>query len=113
MKAVQFLALSLIFSAPVFADISCATQASASCATEDGLCLEFFEESGTDEEVWQGLCDSSEGTYASTPCDTAKVAAKCMVPTNPMMPVINFLTPDFTPEDAKVACKMLQGKVCE
>ncbi len=113
MKALQLLVLVAIFTTPAFADITCSTKPAASCLGEDGLCTEYFEESGSDEEMWEGMCDSSEGTYTNAPCDASKVALKCLVAANMYMPVINFLSADFSTEDATMACTMMQGKVCE
>lgn len=113
MKALQLLVLTAILTTPAYAEILCSTKPAASCLGEDGICTEFFEESGTDEEMWEGMCDSSEGTYSSAPCDASKVAVKCLVAANSFMPVINFLSTDFSTEDAVLTCTMMQGKVCE
>ncbi|MBY0515424.1 MAG: hypothetical protein K2P81_00845 [Bacteriovoracaceae bacterium] len=94
-----------------YAEVTCQSVAIASCLSPDMTCLEFFEESMGDEEMWEGVCDETEGTYSTTPCDASQSVMKCLTKINPISPVMYLLNP-MTREEASTFCSSMLGQAC-
>ncbi len=112
MKNLSAILFAVTLSTQALAEITCQTKADASCKTSDGICFEYFETETSDIEVFEGMCEQSEGEFAEVACDPSLVELKCLTTSNPVMPVMNFLKEGFSREDAAMTCNMMSGKVC-
>lgn len=111
MNTVKSLAICFLFISAAYAEVTCQSTPAASCLSEDGMCVEYFEGEMGDEEMWEGMCEQMNGTYTASACDQSLSVLKCLIKSNPVTPVMHFLKP-FEAEQAKSACTMMQGKVC-
>ena len=111
MSFTKYVLLFAFVMSNAYADVSCQSTPVASCLSPDSMCLEFFEESVGDEELWEGLCDELEGAYSAGPCDVSRSVLKCLTPTNVVSPIMVLLDP-MTRDEAETLCSMMQGQVC-
>lgn len=92
--------------------VTCDSVGVASCLTEDGMCVEFFEGGNSDVEIWENLCMSMDGEFSETSaCDKGKMVMSCLNESNPMMVMTRF-TADFDGEMAQMMCTSMGGTIC-
>ena len=113
MKQILLFTIStLVYSSISFAQmqpITCASPILSSCKTENSICYEFTD---FDEDQAQAICENSEGSYQTGPCDKTESVLRCLQPQNFYMPFMVFLKP-MERTEAESTCQAMNGQICE
>lgn len=111
MKKIIVVLVALSFLATTQAsEITCSSQAFASCKTEES-CFDFFEGPGVDLDMLEGMCGQMNGEFFESACDRTGVIYSCLNATNFIMPMTHFFAP-MEREDAEDMCLAMGGKSC-